>query len=181
MLFLSYGQTYIKKPRKGSDSSHAACYHAGFSLIEYVLVMVITAIIAVIGMASWGGYAKRKALTVALGQVFSAVHVARELALQQHASIMLCGSSDGLHCDGRWHQGQLLKIMPQDRLISRLPGFPSFIRIEYRGSFGRNSIVFDQLGFAPGGHGRFILRVKGLLLQRQLVLSASGRLRYSWL
>jgi type IV fimbrial biogenesis protein FimT len=178
-MFLNYGQTYIKRPHRRSKLAQAAYYQSGFSLIEYLLVLVLTASIAVMGMSTWVGYAKRKALLIALGQVFSLVHLAREVALQHHASILLCGSGDGLHCDGRWHQGQLLKIMPQGRLLSRMPGFPAYIQIQYRGGFGRNSIVFDRMGFAPGSQGRFILRIKGLLLQRQLILSASGRLRHA--
>ena len=91
----------------------------------------------------------------------------------------VCGSADGVVCDGGWSQGIRLQTAGS-QLIRYWPIGHNSVRLSWRGSFGRNHhLKFAPSGFTLGQLGRFYLCANSAELHRSqaVVISASGRQR----
>lgn len=160
----------------------------GLTLVELLLCLGIVAFLLM--ELTGPGLARHRERLVIDGLMQDVQHsiaMARLAAVNENRIVTFCRSDDGLHCQGKWHEGSIVftdtngnHVMDgDDRLLFRLqyhdiPGrlnFHSFGNRQYLQFDGRGVTLFQNgnFTFCPGtGEGTKI---------RQLILSFSGRTR----
>src|SRR5688500_4208789 len=101
--------------------------HRGFSFIELVMVLLITALLLVIAMPSWQSLRISSQITVEVNQLLKILAFARSEALLRHFPLTLCKSSDHHTCGGEWSDGQILFIDKQQQ--GRVSSPQSIVRV----------------------------------------------------
>lgn len=98
----------------------------GFTLIEILIALALTAILAIIAYPGFSGWlldSRRDAIvTIAL----HAVHAARQFAATRGEPVDLCGTLDEMHCSGAsdWSSG-LLVVGAGESVLRSLPSASS--------------------------------------------------------
>lgn len=124
----------------------------GLSLIELLVAMVIVGILALVSFPSLHALFNHRSQQVAVDRLIKMIHFARIEAAQMQVEVVLCGSSDKLHCDGEWNKAQLLvQLRNGEAKVLRAFDFSGeSLSLRYKGSFGRN----DALAFSPSGFAK---------------------------
>lgn len=154
--------------------------YAAFSLLEMLIVLSILASSLLLALPHFSHALSTQNLEMDLQLLKSRISYARVQALETHENIVLCGSDDGLHCNGAWSAGQLLFIdsnanhqhdenEPILRVFPRIQG-----HLEWQG-FSGAVLNFSPTGFLFNQQGHFKLchHTRGFLL----TLNQIGRLR----
>ena len=148
----------------------------GFSLVELMLVMALTAIVLGLAIPSYRLMIGKTRMNVASEQLKRAIATAREAALNHQATIILCGSQSGSACDGNWAQGQLIAFKSPHKGIVYLPAFPPEINVQWRANLGHNQVLeFSPRGLPAGQWGSFWLRSLNGGLEGRIIVNALGR------
>lgn len=72
----------------------------GFTLTELLVTLAIAALLIAMGIPSFQSLLQRLALENAEQDIVELARLARATAVTESAGTVLCGSSDGMHCDG---------------------------------------------------------------------------------
>lgn len=82
----------------------------GFTLIEFVAVLAIVAILAGVGTPALTGLIRKTELTSATNDLFASLLLARSEAAKHHSRVVMCKSTDGDACvaTGGWEQGWIV-------------------------------------------------------------------------
>lgn len=87
--------------------------HAGFTLIELMVVVAIIAILVSMAVPSFRTLLSKRAAMAAADSLVSDMTLARSEALKRSAAATVCRSTDGLKCasaNGSWHVGWLVFV-----------------------------------------------------------------------
>jgi prepilin-type N-terminal cleavage/methylation domain-containing protein len=117
-----------------SDSPHTA--RAGFSLVELMIVVVITGILSVVAIPSFTSYVQR-ARTAEATQFLGVIKIRQESYRAEFGSYLPCGVSP----------------LPKD--IAFKPGDASMMKNSAAVAFPTTNPCFSQLGARPDGAVRF--------------------------
>ncbi|HEY7773756.1 MAG TPA: GspH/FimT family pseudopilin [Marinagarivorans sp.] len=81
---------------------------AGFTIIELMVVIVISAILMMMAVPSYQGFIKRNNVQNLQSRIAAAVVTARSEAASRNAVVTLCASIDGERCGGTWSDGWMV-------------------------------------------------------------------------
>lgn len=158
----------------------------GFTVIEMLAVLLITAILLGIGVPAMQDITARTRADSAIFQLRAMLGLARQSAITMNRDITVCGTLDGMRCSAEWREQPALlfadlnanrMLDPEDRLIlqsdaTRRAG------VRWRGSGGRAYLRFKaDGGVREYGHFMYCPDGEDLRFGRQLVVSATGRPR----
>ena len=90
----------------------------GFSLSELLVVMTLSAIVIATGLPSYLKIIANYRMRCASQQLVHAITQAKECAINNQSKIILCGSSNGIFCDEKWVDGQLILDKDSKKVIS---------------------------------------------------------------
>jgi type IV fimbrial biogenesis protein FimT len=169
-----------------------SCQH-GFSLIEIVAALGITATALLVVMPDLADIGHSNALSAASQELLLDLHLARSEALKRHRRVTLCKSADGAHCSqvAGWEQGWILfhdangngALDAGEERIGQHEALQAQLRL--RG----NEPVADYLSFTASGVSKLVgggfqagtltlCRASlGLTTARQVILNSVGRPR----
>lgn len=82
----------------------------GFSLIELMVVVAITAILLAIGLPSFQGVLRSNLVTTTTNELMSSFALARTEALRSPGGAAICSTDDGTACGGDWNDGWMVWI-----------------------------------------------------------------------
>lgn len=180
--------------RKRSTWPRPSAAAQGFTLVEMLVVLLISAVALSLAVPGLQNLLATHRLSTATNAFASAFHLARLAAIQRNCPVALCAGESGA-CHSRaswdWAKGWIVFIDPnrngvreadEPLLHSGAAAHPSLLA---RGNAPLNkSVIFTAQGFAeqPGGAfaaGRLRICAPMPLSNnaRDLVLSKSGRLR----
>lgn len=79
----------------------------GFSLVESLVVLVVTSLLLTLAAPSLAALQRRTRVASSAEELLAAVVLARSEAIKRNAHVALCKSGDGVSCarSGGWHQG----------------------------------------------------------------------------
>ncbi|MGH8146874.1 MAG: GspH/FimT family pseudopilin [Rhodanobacteraceae bacterium] len=157
----------------------------GFTLVELLIVLAIAGMLAMIGAPAMGSLLKRTETGSAEAAVAGILRHARSAAVMHNTRVLVCPSSDGLHCQTGydWQHGLLVandadhdgQPDPGKQALAVLTAMPPGIRITT--SAGREHIVFHPDGNAAGSNARFTICHAGETTAKSVVVANSGRVR----
>lgn len=143
------------------------------------MVIVIGLSLALTAMAAFGfsWFYYRASAQSSVSELIADLHYAQSEAITRNSAITLCGSRDGIHCDGDWSSGRLIINLASHHRY-RYRHIKSRGRWFWRSSFGLNDYLkFAPTGFTLGQQGRFSYCDSPSLPMKQVVVSASGKFR----
>lgn len=82
----------------------------GFSLIELMVVVAITAILLAIGLPSFQGALRSNLVTTTANELMSSFALARTEALRSPGGAAICSTDDGTACGGDWNDGWMVWV-----------------------------------------------------------------------
>jgi type IV fimbrial biogenesis protein FimT len=80
----------------------------GFTIIELMIVILISAILMMLAVPSYQGFIKRNNIQSLQNRVAAAVVTARSEAASRNAVATLCASRNGTACGGVWNDGWIV-------------------------------------------------------------------------
>jgi Tfp pilus assembly protein FimT len=140
-----------------------------------LLVLALMSGFCCLMLPSWRHHRAARTLEVGVAQLTRLLQAAQAEAITRGQALYVCGSSDGVHCDGQWRFAQCLGVLASGvllRVYRRLPA----LSIQYRGNFGRNArLVYLPSGFTQGQQGSFYLKDVVTHTCVRLLVHRSGR------
>lgn len=165
----------------------------GFTFVELLVVLVIAAVLAAVGIPSWRALSQKLQLTGVSDAFVASLQLARSEAIKRHDRVALCKSADGVFCapGGGWDQGWIIfhdlnnngRRDEPEQILRRQQALPAALRLS------GNLSVAQYVSFVPTGATRLVgggfqagtLTVcweSGQTAQaRQIILNAVGRPR----
>lgn len=139
--------------RDASYIKNKASY--GFTLVEVLVVLSITAIIVGAATPSFMNIMANNRVTAASNELVIALNLAKSEAIRSGQTTMLCKSPEGNQCDNTaaWNSGLLLfqdsdnnqMVNNGERIIKRIPATEASLKFSHTGS-SQNNIIFKANG-----------------------------------
>ncbi len=84
--------------------------HAGFTLIELMVVLAIVGILIMVGVPQLQTFMQGNRLVASTNELHSALHIARSEAIKLNSSVSMCTSDDSETCsdDNNWANGWIV-------------------------------------------------------------------------
>lgn len=160
----------------------------GFTLVEQLAIVIILVILSQLAMTQYDTFLKRIEGIVVTAEMKNLIVSGRNLALQSHCALTICGSSTGSSCDNNWNIGALLiqdhnrngLVDGNDRVLQFLPLNIRSADLTWRG-FSGSRITIEAFGttYASNGTFNYCSRDHNPQLHRQIVINRGGRVRSS--
>ena len=161
-------------------------YQRAYSLIEFLIVLVIISIILTITAPDISNILLRNRISGQLNQIIRAIHMARESAIFRNQVVTLCPTNNGNYCHGDWHEGMLLFIdTNEDRHLAeteeRIYHFQPLNKgdkLHWRAFRRKAYLLMHPTGVTAYQNGTFTYCPKeGIRFARGVILNAAGRIR----
>ena len=149
----------------------------GHSLLEILLVLALIGIIAFVAIPGLHTlFLKHKANTQ-INQLVRALNFARNLAIIENKSVLLCPANPTKQCGNDWQQGIDIYLLTAkgNQIIKKIPEFTGA-----KLSWNRkaNTIVFAANGALNSQNGRFDYALfPEQAFNKHVILSSTGRIR----
>lgn len=151
-----------------------------FSLLELILAMSIGLILLLCAVPSYQHLQAENKTADVVRQITTAVDAARNEAMAREEMVTVCGSGDGMHCDGQWQAGQIMVLDQNQQLLRVFPGVAAGDQLWWQSSLGRNNALkLAPTGFTDGQRGSFYYcpRYGAAQYSAKIVVSSSARIR----
>lgn len=152
----------------------------GFTLIELMMVLMISAILAMLAGPSFNEIIRNNRLATMANDFVSTLNFARSEAVKRGAGIIVCSSDDQATCTNTdWKDGWIVQLASTGELIRVHAGLDgsdtTFSNVE-----GNTSIQYNSRGMLNGNAATtFHLCVYAGKPGRQISITATGRPRSS--
>lgn len=186
----SHRPVHLRAGPQGSTPQRSAC---GFTLVELLVVLVISAVLAAVAVPSWRALSEKLQVTGVSNAFVASLHLARSEAIKRQDRVALCKSADGVFCApaGGWDQGWIIfhdrnnngRREEAEQVLRRQQALPQALRLS------GNLTVAHYVSFVPTGATKLVgggfqagtLTVcweSGRTAEaRQIILNAAGRPR----
>ncbi len=182
---------YVFRRLPARQGSRYFRHNLGVTLLEVLMVMAISGVLAMIAAPSMSAIVNSARLSSASNTFVTGLHHARSEAIKRRSRVVLCKSGDGLTCldSGGWEQGWIVFHDENNNGYREDP--EHIIRHEGRmgGKLRLNQNVARYVSFTPTGTTRLVgggFQAGTLTLchqsessseARQIILNAIGRPR----
>ena len=147
-----------------------------YSLLELLVALTVVVILLSLATPSFTRFQENKRQESLRDLLASHINQTRAKAVTQGRPFQLCGSSDGVTCDGDWGGYWLITTTHKEPTVLRQQQSPSQ-QLCWAG-FSSDIIRFHPNGTSPVSNGTFSICREGGP-HWQLVLNRQGRLRHS--
>jgi len=158
---------------------------AGFTLLEMLVVISITAVLLILGVPAFQDFGARQRMSASVHLLHSHLTLARDLAIRFNAHVIACpGNLDrGCQPGSDWSDGWIVysdfngdgQYQPLETVHRIEAGLEQMV---IHSSSGRPKLHFYPNGSAPGSNGSITFcDSRGPRHARKLVIANTGRIR----
>ena len=164
---------------------HKQC---GVSLAEVMVTLSILAVLAAVSAGNLGDLLKRQQANGEAERLFSALQVARSEAVKRGRVVSICGSGDGVSCDGNWATGWLLFVdndrngqLGNGEELLRQGSAGHGFELSYSAFGSTRYLRYSPLGITYEQNGTFKLCPEDddARFARALIVSKTARVRFA--
>lgn len=159
----------------------------GFTLLEMLTGLSITAILTTTGVPAFHGLVQKNRLTTEINTFVTNLHYTRSEAIKRGIRGVMCRSSDGETCSRTqgWEEGWIIfsdrnanrEFDGDDELLHVEQGWDNAITIT---SGRRRKIVYQNTGMSPGSNGTYVFCSPDYPeYAKAVIISNTGRPRLS--
>jgi type IV fimbrial biogenesis protein FimT len=170
------------------DTCKTLCIRAGgsgFTVLEMLLVLAITAILMIVGIPALQTYEMRQRMSAAMHLLHSQLALARNEAIRFNTEVVACPGNVETGCleAADWSAGWIVFAdLNGDRLYQQTENVfrsePGLEQVVIRSTAGRTNLRFYPNGSAPGSNGSITFcDARGPADARKLLISNTGRIR----
>tara|TARA_R110002167_G_scaffold243833_11_gene449272 strand:+ start:358 stop:948 length:591 start_codon:yes stop_codon:yes gene_type:complete len=160
-------------------------FHRGFTLLEMLIVLTITAILMALGSPSFYALSAQSKSKSTIQKLSGLVRLARNSAVNHQTPIVLCPSKNGLACGKSWQEGVLIfEDQNNDKQLSKTETLVHFQSplIEsgsIQWSALHNYLSFSGEGLSGNSAGSFVYcpEDNNPKYANSLIISFSGKIR----
>lgn len=145
----------------------------GFTLQEMITLTALISVLVGIAIPEFSGLLDRAYADAKKNSLLSDLQTARSHAVKQAKAVVICGSSQGLECDGKWRDGWLVLEQGESKPLQVQRG--ETVKVSWRGF--SSEIVFLPNGTSPTSNGRFDICSRNGRPQGSLIINRQGRVR----
>jgi type IV fimbrial biogenesis protein FimT len=157
----------------------------GFTLLELIFTMSITAITLIIGIPAFQDFGMSQRMSATINSLHSHLSLARNQAIRFNAHVIACPGTQSSGClnEGDWSDGWIVfSDFNGDRDFQVAESLhrvePGIEQVFIHSSSGRQYLRFYPNGSAPGSNGSITFcDRRGPSKARKLVISNLGRIR----
>lgn len=124
----------------------------GFTLIELMVVIVLIAIFAAIGIPTYRSVTTSNRMAAEMNALVGDIQLARSEAIKRGQPTTICASTDGSSCAGigthDWTTGWVVRANVDNALLRVHPGLQSGDTLSSNGSGSPGAITFNRNGFS---------------------------------
>jgi type IV fimbrial biogenesis protein FimT len=167
---------------------------SGFTLVELMVTVAITAVLASLALPSMRSFIGKWQLSNALNSYNSSLQIARSEAVKRGRVARMCRSANGTSCatdspTNGWGTGWLVYVDNDasgtltvlDQIVTTQGAYSNFYNISTSGTnASTGTFVFTPTGFMQGGsanEGMTFSWDSGSTIQKTLCISRTGRSR----
>jgi len=167
------------------DSGPTCLSQKGFTLLELLLVISITALVLILGIPAFQEFGMRQRMSAAINALHSHLSLARNQAIRFNTAVIACPGDLARGClrSGDWSDGWIVfsdsngdrQLQTGESVYRSEPGLE---QVRIHSSSGRQTLRFYPNGSAPGSNGSIsFCDRRGPANARKLVISNLGRIR----
>lgn len=157
----------------------------GFTVLEVLLVLAITAILLILGIPALQSYGMRQRMSACINLLHTQLALARNEAIRFNTQVVACPGTVATGCTeaADWSDGWIVfgdlnadrRHQAAENVLRAEPGLEQMV---IRSSSGRTNLRFYPNGSAPGSNSSITFcDARGPAKARKLVISNSGRIR----
>jgi prepilin-type N-terminal cleavage/methylation domain-containing protein len=149
--------------------------HNGFTLIELIIVIAISAIISAIAIPNYLNYREGSKLRGAVNNLVANIELARSRSIKENGNVAVVFDSDGLgyrvfeDFNSNW-------TLDADERMLRTVDLPPNVIVELPTTFADNRMHFNSRGIPNGSFGTATLR-NSINEEQSVVINIAGRIR----
>lgn len=150
----------------------------GFSLLELLTVLLISAILITLSVAINKTFVSTHRSIAAMNTLMTALYHARSEAMSRAEKIVFCKSVDKKTCSGEWSNGQIT-LSETGEVLHIFSAVPSVDKLIWSSSLGKNDkLEWLATGYTNGQRGTFYYCAMkaGVAASRSVVVLNTGRL-----
>ncbi len=128
----------------------------GFSLLELMLVIALIGVVLAWALPSYQLFLVRTREELLGDKLVKIFGLARDEAILQHKSMIMCGSDDQTTCSSNWSAGQIIfSAENQKKILYRFPLSQKEGVLFWRSSLHRQYVQFLETGLTDFQNGTF--------------------------
>ena len=173
----------------GSGRGKLIFQASGFTLIELIVTLAISSILAASAFPSLSGLIAQERTVILTNTLAGALAYARSEAVTQHTIIITCQSNNGSECNRSqdWHNGWIIFVdknhnkqrEPEESLLRVYAAFDNGTQAIFNGAGGNDYYMKYKPSGSAYPNGSFHICNPNIGVGKALVMTQSGRLRLS--
>lgn len=159
----------------------------GFTLIEALIVLSLTILLATLAIPSYYFLVEKTQATTNVNRLIAAINLARSEAVRRQEVVAVCKSKDGQTCSGSWSQGWIVfadpsvsgKVSSPNLILRVFNGIPTPSQLEWKAQRSNDFLQLDPSGMTHGQAGTFYYYPDASHKQKvtKIIVSYTGRIR----
>ena len=189
LFFLRYRRLWRRAPYSSVQNTITHLKHAGFSLYELIITLMIAGILTTMAVGMQG-LVQSNRLVAQVNQLVGYLHLTRSEAIKRGTTVTICKSANGVNCtpSSAWHEGWIIFTDPNrnravdagEDIIRVQQALTEGNTVKFRASLGQNNdVTYRSTGFSEKNGTFTFCDTRGPSKARAIILYRTGRPRVS--
>ncbi len=153
----------------------------GFTLVELMVVILIVAMLATMGISAFDFIRAKQYSNLAINHIASVAKTTQLLALSYRQTMSLCPSNDNKNCSSDWSQPLIIFYTDENNNTNVVAHYSGIVggKLRWSGFIGKSLVQYQANGQLLASNGTFIYcpNNQDKTLIRAVIINRVGRMR----